>query len=414
MSMAHSLKRKGPAPLTIEEMQAIAASRGGRCLSTHYVNTNTHLEWECAEGHRWLAIPNNVKCGAWCRTCAHASQRGSLAGLQRIASARGGRCLSTEYVNNRTHLLWECAEGHRWHAVPASVKNGTWCSICAKARTRVPLAEVQRAAIRLGGRCLSDNYVSGVTRLLFECAAGHRWQALPISVRRGHWCPRCMHDGRRKTLEQMQAIAASRGGQCLSDAYINQRQKLRWRCAAGHEWESSANAVRDHWCPRCRDERRRLGIDLMRELAASHGGQCLSDTYAGAHEHLEWQCAKGHRWRATPNGIRSGHWCPTCNRKRYTVADMQALARSRGGECLSTTYVSVRVRLEWLCALGHAWWTAPMVVLNGSWCPQCAHLSQTRSETKRRRHLAMGVAPHDIASRVDGLMHKADSVSLKT
>jgi hypothetical protein len=62
----------------------------------------------------------------------------------------------------------------------------------------------------------------------------------------------------------------------------------------------------------------------------------------------------------------------------------------------------VIVKLQWLCALGHAWWTRPAVVLRGAWCPQCAHLSRTRSETKRRRYLAMGVAPHD-TDRRDGV-----------
>lgn len=40
---------------TLEEMRALAAARGGRCLSTEYVNTSTHLLWECANGHQWKA-----------------------------------------------------------------------------------------------------------------------------------------------------------------------------------------------------------------------------------------------------------------------------------------------------------------------------------------------------------------------
>lgn len=33
MSMAPQKKRRGPKPLTIEDMQAIGVARGGRCLS---------------------------------------------------------------------------------------------------------------------------------------------------------------------------------------------------------------------------------------------------------------------------------------------------------------------------------------------------------------------------------------------
>ena len=40
-----------PPKFTIKDMQGIAEARGGKCLSTEYVNSNTHLEWECSEGH---------------------------------------------------------------------------------------------------------------------------------------------------------------------------------------------------------------------------------------------------------------------------------------------------------------------------------------------------------------------------
>ncbi len=57
--------------LTIEEMQKIAEERGGKCLSSIYVTSHRKLLWECAEGHQWEAIPKNVKRGSWCPKCTH-------------------------------------------------------------------------------------------------------------------------------------------------------------------------------------------------------------------------------------------------------------------------------------------------------------------------------------------------------
>jgi len=37
---------------------------------------------------------------------------------------------SNNYINNSTRLLWECAEGHRWEATPKNIKRGPWCHIC--------------------------------------------------------------------------------------------------------------------------------------------------------------------------------------------------------------------------------------------------------------------------------------------
>ena len=56
--------------LTIEEMQRIAAERGGKCLSSKYINSNTKLQWQCKEGHEWEAIPASVKRGHWCPFCS--------------------------------------------------------------------------------------------------------------------------------------------------------------------------------------------------------------------------------------------------------------------------------------------------------------------------------------------------------
>ena len=58
-----------------------------------------------------------------------------------------------------------------------------------------------------------------------------------------------------------------------------------------------------------------LGIDDMRGAAAFRGGKCLSDsmTMGDLDSPLEWECAFGHRFRATPRTVlKGGHWCPEC------------------------------------------------------------------------------------------------------
>lgn len=242
----------GPKPLTIEEMQAIASARDGRCLSVEYINSTTPLEWECSRGHRWWAQARQVKSGTWCGACVKEEQYGTLADMQHLAHERGGRCLSAEYINVRTHLEWECVEGHRWRATPKRVKCGQWCPICVYKRRRLPLARIHAAAEARGGRCLSQEYVNSSAPLQFECAAGHRWRALPQNVRKGHWCQQCQFDGMRGTLAAMQALAASHDGRCLSDVYVSARHPLEWECRLGHVWSTRpAVVVRGSWCPLC-------------------------------------------------------------------------------------------------------------------------------------------------------------------
>ncbi len=128
-------------PLSLRDLQEAARRRGGRCLSSAYVNSYTPLEWECARGHRWRAIPHSIRQGHWCKACADDKRRHGLALLSALASSRGGKCRATRYRNSQTKVPWECASGHRWSAIPNAVKRGSWCLECWRAsRARLQAA----------------------------------------------------------------------------------------------------------------------------------------------------------------------------------------------------------------------------------------------------------------------------------
>ena len=116
---------------SIESAHEQAKKRGGRCLSTTYINGYTKLLWECREGHRWEAMPTAVQQGRWCPVCG-GSKKSTIEDMQRLAGKRGGKCLSDTYGNARSKLLWECREGHRWGAMPKVIQQNRWCPVCAR------------------------------------------------------------------------------------------------------------------------------------------------------------------------------------------------------------------------------------------------------------------------------------------
>lgn len=118
-------------------------------------------------------------------------------------------------------------------------------------------------------------------------------------------------------IEEMRSIADKRGGTCLSETYINGRMKLLWQCDKGHRWEAEGGSVKQgHWCAKCAADKRadayRLTLEEMRKLAAARGGKCLSDKYINAHSKLLWECAHGHRWKSEPCSVQAGKWCRKC------------------------------------------------------------------------------------------------------
>jgi len=479
-SVVSSAKHKGswcplcvgklPKKLAFEKLKELATTRGGELLSTSYHNAITPLRWRCAMGHEWEAIPDAVKHRTWCPVCG-GSYPLNLAMMQQCAQKYGGECLSTKYVNSKTHLHWKCTERHEWTAKPDHVLKGHWCPICSAGvsericrelleqmtgirfskarppwlrskrggrmeldgyapslgvafeyhgkqhykpsiffhkdpwefrerqrgdeqkrrlcrRRKVTLLEIpyqipheqlqtylaglldraelgvicDRTPIKItelkawrrkhpddlrtlaasrGGRILSDYYVNGATKVRWQCAEGHEWEAIPNSVKRGTWCPICGDRRaaikRAHTIEHMRALAEAKGGLCLSENYSRVKSRLRWRCGAGHEWETQASVILGgHWCPKC--EKFRLGrryalsLDKIQNTARKRGGECLSDSYLNSQQRLTWRCAKGHIWLANTNSIRRGTWCPLCARKRPAVADL-----TRENLCLSSS-----------------------------------------------------------------------------
>ncbi len=84
---------KRPEEETIEDMQQLAESRGGKCLSTEFVDVKTKLRWKCAFGHEWEATPRLHLAGHWCAECAPPPWNWD-------AIARVDRALAEIYYNN--------------------------------------------------------------------------------------------------------------------------------------------------------------------------------------------------------------------------------------------------------------------------------------------------------------------------
>ena len=377
-------------------VQALARARGGLCLSTEYVNARTHLRWRCAEGHEWEAVPSSIVQGTWCPHCAGTTPL-TLDDMREMARSRGGECLSTAYVNLTTRMRWRCAEGHEWEAVPNHCRRGSWCPYCAGRPPRT-IEDMHGLARANGGKCLSRRYVNTQTHLRWRCAAGHEWEAAPSNITQGRWCPHCAGNIRR-TIDDMREVAQSRGGECLSRRYLNAHTHLRWRCAEGHEWKTKpAIIMQGMWCPRC-VKNAPLTIDDLHQSARAMGGECLSRSYRPSRPILRWRCAVGHEWTAHPRLVRAGRWCPRCGGvSRLTIERVHEVVASKGGVLLDTKYRSSTAPLRVRCSAGHGWRTTAMSIMSGTWCQQCWHEARRGQPAPQLTIRDM----HDVASARGG------------
>ena len=239
-------------------------SHGTVCLDTRWLGHQHRYRFRCKEGHEWSRTGASQTKHPSCPDCLkqHVSathlKPGNLGKLHEIARQRGGVCLSDAYQGAGALYAFRCAQGHEWQTRVRTTMTGSWCPRCDDAvrssALRLPdgLGRLQRKATERGGQCLSGAYLGTAARYAFRCARGHEWDATGKGVLRGAWCQACTFDAKRLSIEHAHEAALAKGGECLSNTYVNSGIKLRWRCHLGHEWGAPLNNVRQgHWCRTC-------------------------------------------------------------------------------------------------------------------------------------------------------------------
>ena len=374
--------------LSVKHLHAAAKQHGGKCLSKEYKYANTRYLWRCAENHEWLATLTNVKTGTWCPHCAGRCQ--DIEDMRRLAKERGGDCISKEFRGMRSKLRWRCALGHEWEAVPFALKVGGWCPSCKKGVSerivRAYLEQMCNAPFPSdrpswltnaeGTRLELDGYCPSLNVAFEHQGRQHYQQKTHFNKARDKsaFDRSQRHDARKKRLckkkgihlievpqigievpvkdlyrfleaelakaglrpkvseskiklddesvytpefyKKFKKVVSQRGGEYLSGAVISVKSKVRLRCEKGHEWEALPdNVIHGSWCPDC-SRVRLLTLEKMQALAKERGGVCLSKKYKGVKLHLRWRCSEGHEWRATPDSVIQEHWCPKCARVR--------------------------------------------------------------------------------------------------
>jgi len=433
--------------LTIDDMQKLASKKGGLCLSKKFIDSHHNLKWQCAEGHIWEASPTSVKHNSsWCPHCANNFPQ-TIKQMQELAHSRGGKCLSKDYVNSHTKLKWECAKGHIWKAKPVEVKGGTWCPYCA-GKAPLTIEDMQQLAVERGGKCLSKKYIDAQSKHKWQCAGGHIWEAKSSGVRNSNsWCPHCAKLF-PLTIEEMHKLAAKHRGKCLSNKYVNALTKLKWQCAEGHVWEAAPASIKGgRWCPSCvfkyvqenlcreifqiilkkkfpkvkhkwllNNRGNNMELDgYNKELGIAfeyHGKQHYSYS-SFFHNKNKKELISRKEDDATkrllcnqnkvklieiPHTIRTSdlynYIIRKCDdfkiqippHKKIDVLNLQLsyfakdlmeldkLAQKRGGLLVSKTYLGSSFKHKWQCTEGHIWEATPTSIKRGSWCSRCAKL----------------------------------------
>jgi hypothetical protein len=379
-----------------DRIREIVSKRHGQWPQTSYKNNSTPINLVCQHGHQFSLRPYVLFQGSWCPRCVGkipAAER--LAELQQIAFERGGELLSKEY-KPKTRLEWRCGVGHTWWSSSGSVRDRrTWCPHCAGC---APLDEAELTgrlstlAEQKGGSLVKLsrlNRGAGMSewRAVMRCAADHEWEARVSHLLSGVWCPTCNMPGTREKvcrqiLEHLLGapfqkrrpdwLRTSKGRKAELDGY-NEDLRLAFEY---HGQQHYAHVPFFHsgaksFAQRVEDDR------LKREACHAKGITLLEVSInvplSALQEHLVDQIVT--RRPDLSSALNTDMFDVGTARtgKDNDLQENQEIARSRGGRCLSATYIDNSTKMEWECSEGHRWFASTSSVKQGgSWCPQCS------------------------------------------
>ncbi len=242
------------------------------------------------------------------------------------------------------------------------------------------------AAAALGFECLDEEWRGWNSTYHLQCELKHVFPVRPpsIAAQSLQGCSVCISAEWTRRLHE---AALSAGVTCLEPSWLGTQAVHCFSCPQGHQWSRSGRAalVRSA-CPECTKgiprESRILpeGLDQMREVAASRGGECLAIEYHGVSQNYTFCCSQGHQWNTKGASILRGTWCPFCTNRRVNDASwqsrgmkrLQAAALNKAGVCLCTTFLGTATRYRFRCHIGHEWKALGYKILRGGWCPTCA------------------------------------------
>lgn len=324
-----------------EEYRSLAEERGWVLLSREYINNETKLHFKCLKcNYDWHVRPSSLKDtltqkGRGCPKC-NKRLAYTIANMQRIASERGGWCLSKNYVNNKTRLKWKCGIcNYIWCATPHSIlSRNSWCPQCAdglyERMCRAMFEEIFHKEFKKSypSWLISEKgfqmHLDGDNEelgLSFEYQGKQHYKFIKF-IHKTH--DRYMDQKNLDILKKKKCCENGRvlirigfemiNGKLHKISFNEMENYIRKKCIEQGIIPPKRNSKID-W--RTLDISPPDKIQEMIEIARSRNGFCLSKKYFGVHVKLQWKCGICNNiWRATPNNVKHGHWCKICGIKK--------------------------------------------------------------------------------------------------
>lgn len=373
----------------IHELSELALSRGGRLLSKNFASTKAKLIWECQVGHIWESSSESVeRQGTWCPICAGNTLK-SIDDLRRLAEARGGVLLSSEYVNVDSTYEFKCSLGHEFSNSYNHVQHGQWCPVCSKGSKS---EEMARAAFQ---QIFGDIFPKKRPKWLRN-SRGRQMELDGFNERLGiafeyqgiqHFSLGFFGgDLNLRIADDLRKVQLCKDNQVVLMHLTHEMDPKNFKDEIWHQsLEADLDIAKYDFESEIDYSKAYIRVDRLLELQnllAPKGIQVLSKKWFSVGDKYEFRCDNcGHTWKARGNAFfnsRRVAGCDRCARKDFGsslvlgIEELQAFALTQGGKCLSTEYVQRNFKYLWECSRGHEFERSfNNMKFRDQFCPTC-------------------------------------------
>jgi hypothetical protein len=248
---------------TIVEINKIAEPMGVKCISTIYINAETPLNWECTNNHKWSSSYKSIRDNQkWCPHCDNSfiAEQVCRQYMEQIFGYKFPKCKPKFLINPNTntrleldgycfelglafehHGLQHYQKSHRFYSEEAISRDKIKLEICNLNNIKIIYIPALFAKTKLSDlkKCIKN-----------ECDRLNI--VLPINYDMIDVVLNLYYNKNIEYFNRYVDIVQHRGGEILSTAYINSREKLSIKCYRGHIFEIRPDILKDgHWCAKC-------------------------------------------------------------------------------------------------------------------------------------------------------------------
>jgi hypothetical protein len=375
----------------------------------------------CSEGHIWQSKLAEIRRGLRCSECHFLFPDISLANLtknqkeQLITEAiaptvkkLGGTVHGSKIIdrnNGKTEYMVDvsCENGHRWETSAYTIKKGHWCSDCNTYNVKETICRTLLEHItdkpfpkkRLNWLINSRGQKMELDGYNKEISIGFEYQGIQHYefIEFFHNSEKKFKQ-RQKDDELKRKLCKRNKVHLIEIPYFIPKNELQQFLVSSiqtfapnlilHPENLEIESIKTG---------KNAELEKLKQIASDHGGKLISKNYVDSQTKLEFECSKGHRWKATPSSIiNSGSWCGNqecvnellaLKVRAKSISKMEELLKEKGVGKIVSVYPREKkqhtlFKLE--CENGHFFDTDLGRVRNGNWCRHCNHSERGASQ----------------------------------